>query len=205
MRSRTEIGSQAYDAGALWPTRASFPGNPRGASAQKRNHALACLSEMLKSVGRPEFYTTLAAELCSLFGCGRYLAMSYSRHSKPVFLFNRSFPRSAGEIYLDSLYEQDPLYRTVVNGVPVRVLTLRSLNAEIPLSRYRAALLRHAHISDELAIMLPAPDGTAIAICFNQESGCFDPDVVALAESIYPDPEAGKPTSPRALVAERRR
>jgi DNA-binding CsgD family transcriptional regulator len=184
MQGRTVIGSPAHGAGEALP--ASLPSSPRGAPAQQRNHALACLTEVLTAVGRPEFYTALAAELCSLFGCGRYLAMCYSRHSKPVFLFNRSFPRAAGEIYLDSLYEHDPLYRTVLNGLPVRVLTLRSLEAEIRLSRYRAALLRHAHISDELAIMLPAPDGAAVAVCFNQESGCFDPDVVALAESIYP-------------------
>lgn len=185
MQGRTAFESPAHDAGAVASNRAGSPSSARGAP-QQRNHALTCLSEMLTAVGRPEFYTAIAAELCTLFGCGRYLAMCYSRDSKPVFLFNRSFPRSAGDFYLDVLYEHDPLYRTVVNGSPLRVLTLRSLNAEMRLSSYRAALLRHAHISDELAIMLPAPEGTVVAICFNQESGCFDPDVVALAESMYP-------------------
>jgi DNA-binding CsgD family transcriptional regulator len=141
---------------------------------------------MLTVVGRPEFYSAIAAELCSLFGCGRYLALAYRRSSKPVFLFNRSFSRSASDIYLDSLYEHDPLYRTVQEGVPPRVMTLRSLDGAVPLSRYRAALLRHARIFDELAIMLPSPDGAAVAVCFNQDSGRFDPGVVRLAESIYP-------------------
>ena len=122
MRGRTVIGLPARGAGAALPHCASFPSSPRGTPAQQRNHALACLTEILTAVGRPEFYPALAAELCSLFGCGRYLAMCYSRHSKPVFLFNRSFPRRlAGAIYLDSLYEHDPLYRTVLNGLPVRV------------------------------------------------------------------------------------
>ncbi len=186
MSLRNTVGSKMGNALTALPSNGTSPRNSRTIPVREARNALTCVSEMLTAVGRPEFYTALASELCSLFGCGRYLAMCYSRDSKPVFLFNRSFPRSASDIYLDSLYENDPLYRTVMDGEPIRVLTLRSLDGAFRLSRYRAALLRHAHIFDELAIMLPAPDGAVVAVCFNQDCGSFDPAVVRLAESMYP-------------------
>jgi len=186
MPGKTTAGSRIGHVLAALPNNGTVPAFPRTIPVRDARHALTCVTEMLTTVGRPEFYPALAAELCSLFGCGRYLAMCYSRNAKPVFLFNRSFARPASDIYLDSLYEHDPLYRTVMDGEPGRVITLRSLNGAFRLSRYRAALLRHAHIFDELAIMLPAPDGAAIAVCFNQDAGSFDPSVVRMAESMYP-------------------
>lgn len=159
---------------------------PQGVPALALKHALASLAETLTAVGSPEFYIVLASQLCPLFGCGRYLAMRYARNSKPAFLFNHSFSHSAGELYLSSLYEHDPLYRTVQEGISPRVLTLQSAAGHIRVSSYRAALLRHAQISDELAIMLPIVEETAIAVCFNHAAGCFDAAAVSLAEAIYP-------------------
>jgi DNA-binding CsgD family transcriptional regulator len=167
-------------------TKAPSLGKPRAVAMLQVGPTLACLADALKAVGQPEFYSVLASKLCPLFGCGRYLAMHYSRNSKPTFLVNRSFSQSAGEVYLHSLYEQDPLYRTVLHGIPTRVLTLQSACGQVWLSDYRNALLQHAQISDELAILLPILEETAVAVCFNQGAGCFDAEVVALAEAIYP-------------------
>lgn len=186
MHGGTTIGSHIGNLATSPPLAGASARPARAPSVREAKHALDCVAEMLTAVGTPGFYLAVAAELCSLFGCGRHLALCYSPSSKPVFLFNRSFSRSASEIYLDSLYEHDPLYRTVKDGMPARVITLRSLDGAVRLARYRAALLRHAHIFDELAILLPTPNGAAIAVCFNQDSGRFDPSVVRLAESIYP-------------------
>jgi DNA-binding CsgD family transcriptional regulator len=149
-------------------------------------HALTCLTETLTAVGRPEFYRVLASALCPLFGCARYLGMRYGPDSKPAFLFNRSFSHLAAEVYLDTLYEDDPFYRMVRKRIPLSVATLHSENGRCGASRYRAALMQHAHISDELAIVLPIPGETSIAVCFNQADSCFGDGVVALAEAIYP-------------------
>jgi DNA-binding CsgD family transcriptional regulator len=176
--------SQARETGApLFTTPLRVP---QGGPALELKHTLASLAETLTAVGSPEFYIVLASQLCPLFGCGRYLAMRYTRDSKPAFLFNHSFSHSAGELYLSSLYEHDPLYRTVRKGISPRVLTLQSVHGQIRLSSYRAALLRHAQISDELAIMLPIVEETAVAVCFNHAAGCFDASAVSLAEAIYP-------------------
>ncbi len=112
--------------------------------------------------------------------------MCYGRSAKPTFLFNHSFSNSASELYQNSLYEYDPLYLTVRNGLSIRVLTLRSAARQSKLSRYRAALLQHAQIADELAIVLPFAEDYFIAICFDQATGSFDTNAVALAEAIYP-------------------
>jgi DNA-binding CsgD family transcriptional regulator len=167
-------------------TDAALLSTPQADSALQVRHALACLAETLAAVGQPEFYNVLASELSPLFRCDRYLAMRYNRYSKPAFLFNRSFSHSAGELYLNSLYEHDPLYRKVLEGIPTQVLTLQSTDGQIGRSSYRAALLRYAQISDELAILLPIAEETAVAVCFNHAAGRFDDDVVVLAEAIYP-------------------
>lgn len=148
--------------------------------------ALGCVAETLSMVGRPEFYSSVASNLCPLFGCNRFLVMSYGRGSKPEFLYNRSFPQRTAQLYLDTLYQHDPIYRAVQGGVVGGVLTLYSMRNGSRLSRYRNALSQHALISDELALMLPASDVRSVALCFNHKAGCFDEGIVKLAKAVYP-------------------
>src|SRR5258708_22411520 len=73
----------------------------------------APLAEILREVGRPGFYQTLAAQMSKLLGCDRYLVMRYSQFAKPAFLVNNFMPVAVENFYLNDLYRLDPLHGMV--------------------------------------------------------------------------------------------
>jgi DNA-binding CsgD family transcriptional regulator len=146
----------------------------------------APLAEILREVGRPGFYQTLATELSKLLGCDRYLVMRYSQFAKPAFLVNNFMPVAVENFYLDDLYRLDPLYGMVRRGAQSNVLTLRQTRNQSGIGEYCDALLQHACIYDELAMLLPLFGGLVIAMCLDTKTAPFDVEIVAMALEIYP-------------------
>jgi len=146
----------------------------------------APLAEILREVGRPGFYQTLASQLSTLLGCDRYLVMRYSQFAKPAFLVNNFMPVAVENFYLDDLYRLDPLYGMVRRGAQSNVLTLRQTRNQSGIGEYCDALLQHACIYDELAMLLPLFGGLVIAMCLDTKSAPFDVEIVAMALEIYP-------------------
>jgi DNA-binding NarL/FixJ family response regulator len=151
--------------------------------------AYAPLEHILREVGRAGFYRTLAAQLSKLFGCDRYLVMRYSQFAKPAFVINNFMPAAARTFYLDDLYRLDPLYGMVRRGAQSNVLTLRQTHqsrSQKGIGEYCEALLQHACIYDELAMLLPLFGGLVIAMCLDTLSAPFDVEIVEMAMDIYP-------------------
>jgi DNA-binding CsgD family transcriptional regulator len=147
----------------------------------------APLAEILREVGRPGFYQTLAAQMSKLLGCDRYLVMRYSQFAKPAFLVNNFMPVAVENFYLNDLYRLDPLYGMVRRGAQSNVLTLRQTrNNQTGIGEYCDALLQHACIYDELAMLLPLFGGLVIAMCLDTQSAPFDAEIVEMALEIYP-------------------
>lgn len=149
----------------------------------------APLAEILREVGRPGFYHTIVTQLSKLLGCDHYLVMRYSQFAKPVFLVNNFMPAAVESFYLDDLYRLDPLYGMVRRGAQSNVLTLRQTHQTrhpAGIGEYCDALLQHACIFDELAMLLPLFGGLVIALCLDTQSAPFDAEIVAMALEIYP-------------------
>lgn len=149
----------------------------------------APLAEILHYVGRPAFYQTLAVQMSRLLCCDRYLVVRYSQYAKPTFLVNNFMPAAFETFYLDDLYRLDPLYAMVRHGVRSNVLTLRQahqMRSPTGIGTYCDALLEHASIYDELAMLLPLFGGLEIAMCLDTQSAPFDDEIVSMALDIYP-------------------
>jgi len=147
------------------------------------------LAAILEQVGRPDFYQTLASQLGTLLGCEHHLVMRYSQFAKPVFVVNNFMSDSAENFYLEDLYRIDPLYGMVRRGAESSVLTLRQTYQAARQSlmvEYRDALMQHARIYDELAMLLPLFGGLVIAVCFDTQSAPFDADTIERALEMYP-------------------
>lgn len=144
------------------------------------------LAEILREVGRPGFYQTLATQLSKLLGCDRYLVIRYSQFAKPAFLVNNFMPVAVENFYLNDLYRLDPLYGMVRRGAQSNVLTLRQTRNQSGIGEYCDALLQHACIYDELAMLLPLFGGLIIAMCLDTKSAPFDVEIVEMALDIYP-------------------
>ncbi len=168
---------------------ACMSGQIEGRTGGAVSQVYAPLAEILHDVGRPAFYQTLALQMSRLLCCDRYLVVRYSQFAKPSFLVNNFMPAAFETFYLDDLYRLDPLYAMVRHGVRSNVLTLRQahqMRKPTGIGTYCDALLEHACIYDELAMLLPLFGGLEIAMCLDTQSAPFDDEIVAMALDIYP-------------------
>ncbi len=184
------LDQPAYHERAVGAVRRGIP--LRQDLAQSTARKLPCdaaraISAILEAVGEPWFYQTLSAQLASLLGCDRYLAMRYSRFAKPVFLVNNFMHGKVEGFYLDKLYLLDPLFTMAREGRHCAVTTLHGA-VGAGSEEYRRALFHRASIADELALVLPMLDGVFIAICLDKQpgSGLFDGVSVSLARDLHP-------------------
>lgn len=178
-----------HDPGERPPRTVQIAVHAEGSTAGGLPCLYAPLAEILREVGRPGFYHTIVTQLSKLLGCDRYLVMRYSQFAKPAFLVNNFMPAAVESFYLDDLYRLDPLYGMVRRGAQSNVLTLRQTHQTrhpAGIGEYCDALLQHACIFDELAMLLPLFGGLVIALCLDTQTAPFDAEIVALALEIYP-------------------
>jgi DNA-binding CsgD family transcriptional regulator len=168
------------------PTRArsglDFPTRRHSVSEQ----LMLGLTTLTGRVGKDDFYEAALETIGSLVSCTRKLMIRYGRFGKPEIVINTSMTESAKEFYLSKLYRLDPLLRLVNMGTSEGVLTFRELRKTEPDNLFFDELYSSARIYDELAIMLSAPGGVSIALCFDRSDRRFTQAETHRLRQIFP-------------------
>lgn len=156
--------------------------DPPGIAGQS---AVLCeLADMIRFVGKPEFYDRASQMLAGALRCKRRLVMRYSAYDKPAFIVNEALNDDGVAFYLAGIYRIDPLHRHVRSSVAPTVVNLRSLAHEID-EKYFLELSKMS-IFDEIAVVLPAYGGVTIAFCCERHRVRFEPQDYNLANAFLP-------------------
>lgn len=137
-------------------------------NVQDRNTQLA---HLLQCAGVPNFYSLLAEFLSKIIDSERWIVLRSKAHDKPVVLTERGIGHEIIDIYLDGLYRLDPFFLLSRSRLGACVLSLRTIEDLEVDEEWMSGLLRSAHISDELVLMLPVPGGATIAVAVEREIG----------------------------------
>lgn len=144
------------------------------------------LTTLTGRVGKDDFYEAALETIGGMVSCPRQLMIRYGRFGKPEIVINKSMTESAKKFYLSKLYRLDPLLRLVKTGSSEGVLTFRELRKTEPDNLFFDELYSSARIYDELAIMLSAPGGVSIAICFDRSDRRFTQAETHRLRQIFP-------------------
>ncbi len=145
------------------------------------------ISSLVHAIGTATFYDTLSRFFARAFNCNQRLVMRYSIYDRPAFVVNHFLSESAVTLYLSGLYRIDPIQDLARKSREPKVASLRSSNELLADDEhYLSELFKMAFISDELAILLPAPGGVTIAVCCEKDSSSFSEAEIAHAEAMLP-------------------
>ena len=144
------------------------------------------LTEIASRIGKKDFYESTLEMVGIMVNCPRQLMIRYGRYGKPELAINTSMTKSAVDFYLAKLYRLDPLLRLVKSGTTEGVMTFQELRKTEPDNLFYDELFETARIYDELAIMLSAPGGVSIALCFDRSDRRFTTSESHRARQIFP-------------------
>jgi DNA-binding CsgD family transcriptional regulator len=145
------------------------------------------ISSLVHAIGTATFYDTLSRFFARAFNCNQRLVMRYSVYERPAFVVNHFMSESAVTLYLSGLYRIDPIQDLARKSREPKVASLRSSGELLADDEhYLSELFKMAFITDELAILLPAPGGVTIAVCCEKDSASFTEGEIAHAEAMLP-------------------
>jgi DNA-binding CsgD family transcriptional regulator len=145
------------------------------------------ISSLVDAIGTATFYETLSRFFARAFNCNQRLVMRYSIYDRPAFVVNHFLSETAVALYLSGLYRIDPILDLARKSREPKVASLRSSSELLADDEhYLSELFKMAFISDELAILLPAPGGVTIAVCCEKDSSSFSEAEIAHAEAMLP-------------------
>lgn len=145
------------------------------------------LGAVASEVGRSRFYRDLVQLLARIARSDSCLVMRYARFSAPDFLVNEILTREVLDLYFAGYYRLDPFYNYWRQHgqrgvVPVEAILGHNKNE----NEYFNTIYHKAHISDEIAIFLPAPGGASVTLFVDRTHGHFAEFDIELLKLLYP-------------------
>ncbi|MFO0994726.1 MAG: hypothetical protein U1E67_22665 [Hyphomicrobiales bacterium] len=133
------------------------------------------LADAAGEIGHSCFHRKLRDAIAAHVKADLSMVMHYSRQDAPVYLTDDGLVREHMDLYLKGLYRIDPIYRLCRDGVSSGVLDLQEMSSPIAeAGNYFDIFLRMTGMADDLAILLPLPDGGgSLGLVFerNRDSG----------------------------------
>lgn len=153
---------------------------------ERLSNALKVFGEAARAVGTDSFYRLLLDGLSPLIDWECRAVVRYSRASVPVYLIEEGADPEVIDLYLRGYYRVDPYYEafTKNQGAGMTVLS-RDLRRN-DTNPYIVVFAPTAKWTDEIGILLPSRDGTAIGLFWEVIGRSFTNGEIANAERFYP-------------------
>lgn len=163
------------------------PDNPDGGAFK---FAVAALGEAARIVGQESFYARLLEAVSPLLDWQCRAVVRYSRSSVPVYLIEEGADPEVIELYLRGYYRVDPYYAAFTkNHVADRDGCMMVLSRDLrrqDVNPYIVVFAPTAKWADEIGILLPCHDGTAIGLFWEVIGRTFEADEIARITDIKP-------------------
>lgn len=145
------------------------------------------LADAAGEIGHSCFHRKLRDAIAAHVQADLSMVMHYSRQDAPVYLTDDGLVREHMDLYLKGLYRIDPIYRLCRDGVSSGVLDLQEMSSPIAeAGNYFDIFLRMTGMADDLAILLPLPDGGgSLGLVFERKSRFRKAEVVEM-QGVYP-------------------
>jgi DNA-binding CsgD family transcriptional regulator len=144
------------------------------------------IARVADRVGKADFYPALLAALAAHLKADLPMLMRYSALSAPEYLIHDGLDPEHMALYRRGLYRVDPIYRLChqEKGQGVKDLTEISTPEELR-GDYFKIFLRMTGMADDLAILFPVADRTAIGLVFERRTR-FRKTEIAEMRALFP-------------------
>ncbi len=148
--------------------------------------ALTGLGDAARAIGEDDFYRRLLDALSSLVNWDCRAVARYSMTAPPVYLFEEGADPEVIDLYLRGYYRVDPYYAAFRKNEDVGLMVLdRDLRLH-DANPYIMIFAPTAKWRDEIGILLPASDGTAVGLFWETLDRVFDAVEIDAMESVHP-------------------
>lgn len=148
------------------------------------------LANLTRLVGTEKFYPQIADIIGKTLGIDRTVVSRYSKYDRPEIIVNNAVSNEILELYYGGLYRMDALYSLCRTGPKASVVTVQGLSDTHLNDEWITGLLRMAHVSDEIAMLLPAPGETTIVVSCVRRRLTFSIEEIDTLEALQPLLEA---------------
>jgi len=145
------------------------------------------LAAATEGVGESGFHRRLRDAVGAHVNADLAMVMRYSPRAAPQYLTQDGLDPEHVALYLNGLYRVDPIYRLCRNGVCSGVLDLHEISTPIDeAGNYYDIFLRMTGMADDMAILLPLPEGGAsLGLVFERKSRFRKAEVEEM-QAVYP-------------------
>ena len=148
--------------------------------------ALEAFGEAARVSGSDAFYRLLLDGLSPLLDWQCRAVVRYSRSAVPVYLIDEGADPEVIDLYLRGYYRVDPYYAAFTKNEDVGMMVLsRDLYRE-DTNPYIVVFAPTAKWTDEIGILLPGQDGTAVGLFWEVIGRSFSSREIADAERFHP-------------------
>ncbi|MEQ8666772.1 MAG: LuxR C-terminal-related transcriptional regulator [Rhodospirillales bacterium] len=149
-------------------------------------NALETFGEAARACGTESFYRHLLDGLSPMLDWQCRAVVRYSRATVPVYLIDEGADPEVIDLYLRGYYRVDPYYAAFTKNEAVGMMVLSRDLCRQDTNPYIVVFAPTAKWSDEIGILLPGNDETAVGLFWEVIGRSFTPEEIAIAEQFHP-------------------
>jgi len=150
------------------------------------NESLALLGDAARAVGADDFYRRLLDALSALVEWDCRAVARYSMTAPPEYLFEEGADPEVLDLYLRGYYRVDPYYAAFRKNEDVGLMVLNRDLRKHDSNPYIMIFAPTAKWRDEIGILLPSHDGTAVGLFWETLDRDFEAAEIEAMESVQP-------------------